>query len=165
MPPVPAPGLPLSVAVPSWLSVKLTPDGSASPLRVIVVATGTALVVIAKLPTSPTLNVVLFGLVKVPLSLIVSVKLCDAGDPTPLVAVNVSGNDPREPLAGVPLSVAVPLPLSVNLISVGSTPLCVSVAVGVPVLMTVNDPATPAVKVTLAALVIAAGACTLSLKL
>jgi hypothetical protein len=52
VPPVPAAGVPASVAVPSWLSVKVTPVGSATPPRVIVVAAGKLLVVIEKAPAA-----------------------------------------------------------------------------------------------------------------
>ena len=50
---------------------------------------------------------------------------------------------------------AVPLPLSVNVTPVGSAPVRVRVGLGVPVVVTVNDPAVPIVNVVLLALVIA----------
>ena len=49
----------------------------------------------------------------------------------------------------VPLSVAVPLPLSVNVTPLGRAPLSVSAGVGKPVAVTVKVPAAPAVKVVL----------------
>ena len=60
------------------------------------------------------------------------------------------------PAAGVPARVAVPLPLSVNVTPVGNVPLSVSVAGGVkPVVVTVNVPGVPTVKVVLLGLVMA----------
>ena len=63
MPPVPAPGVPLSVAVPLPLSMKLTPKGNA-PLRVSEIG-AVPVVVTRKLPATPTLKVVAFALVMV----------------------------------------------------------------------------------------------------
>ena len=63
------------------------------------------------------------------------------------------------PAAGVPLSVAVPLPLLTNVTPLGSVPVCVSVGVGVPVVVTVKLPAVPTVNVVLLALVIAGAVC------
>jgi hypothetical protein len=57
----------------------------------------------------------------------------------------------------VPARVAVPLPLSWKLTPLGRTPVSFSVGVGVPLAVTVNPPADPAVNVVLAALMIAAG--------
>ena len=45
------------------------------------------------------------------------------------------------PAAGVPASVAVPLPLLVNVTPVGSVPVRVNVAAGKPVVVMVNVPA------------------------
>jgi hypothetical protein len=59
------------------------------------------------------------------------------------------------PAAGVPLSVAVPLPLATNVTPVGSAPVFVNDAVGVPVVVTVNVPVAPTVNVALFALGIA----------
>ena len=66
---------------------------------------------------------------------------------------------------GVPASVAVPLPLFVNVTPGGSVPVCViEVARGEPATCTVNEPAVPAVNVVAAGLVnfhfVAAGAAT-----
>jgi hypothetical protein len=57
----------------------------------------------------------------------------------------------------VPARVAVPLPLSWKVTPLGRMPVPLSAGVGVPVAVTVNPPADPAVNVVLAALVIAAG--------
>src|SRR5207253_1763050 len=55
-PPLLGAGVPASVAVPSWWSVKLTPPGSA-PLALSVVALGKSWpVVTVKLPAEPTVN-------------------------------------------------------------------------------------------------------------
>src|SRR6185503_1757480 len=59
-PPVPAAGVPARVAVPSPLSVKLTPDGRL-PVSVIVVAVGA--VVTVNVPAEPTAKVVWSALV------------------------------------------------------------------------------------------------------
>jgi len=59
------------------------------------------------------------------------------------------------PAAGVPLSVPVPLPLSVKVTPVGRlTPPRVRLGVGKPVVVTVNDPTIPTVNVVALALVI-----------
>src|SRR5262249_58678849 len=123
-------GVPLNVAVPSPLLVNVTPAGSVTPPRVIVVAAGNACVVTVKLPLMPTVNVVLFALVKRPASLILSVKLCVAAVPTPLTAENLNVCAPPVPAAGVPLSVAVPSPLSTKVTPDGNAPDWVSAAVG-----------------------------------
>ena len=62
------------------------------------------------------------------------------------------------PAAAVPARVAVPLPLSAKVTPEGSAPDSVIAAVGLPVVVTENDPAVPAVKVAELALVMA-GAC------
>src|SRR5260370_1409120 len=62
------------------------------------------------------------------------------------------------PLAGVPLSVPVPFPLSTKAIPPGSdSPTALKLGVGVPVAVTVNEPALPTTKVALFALVMAGG--------
>ena len=80
-------------------------------------------------------------------------KLWLAAVPTPLLAVNVRGYVPPVPDAGVPLSVPVPLPLSLNVTPLGSVPASLSDGVGAPVVVTVNVPAVPTVNVVLFALV------------
>jgi len=62
--------------------------------------------------------------------------------PAVLVAVNVITNVPA--VVGVPLSTPVAL---ANVTPPGKVPVSVSVGVGVPVAVTVNEPATPTVKV------------------
>ena len=52
-----------------------------------------------------------------------------------------------------------PLPLSVKVMPGGSGPVSVSAGAGNPVVVTVNEPPAAAVKVVLAALVIAGGWC------
>ena len=71
------------------------------------------------------------------------------------VALIVNGYVPPVPGAAFPASVAVPLPLFVNVIPAGSVPDRLSVGVGVPVARTVNDDAVPTVNVFVFALVIA----------
>jgi len=80
----------------------------------------------------------------------VSVKLCTALLPTPLLAVNVREYVLFVPVAGVPLSAPVP---ALNVTPDGSEPVSVRVGVGEPVTVTGNDPAAPTVKVALFALV------------
>ncbi len=70
----------------------------------------------------------------------------------------VIGKLPSVPDAAVPARVAVPLPLSLNVMPVGSAPDSVIAAVGLPVVVTENDPAVPTVKVAAPPLVMA-GAC------
>ena len=60
-------------------------------------------------------------------------------------------------LVVVPASVAVPFPLSMNMIPLGRLPVSLKAGVGVPVDITVNMPAMPAVNVVLAPLVICGG--------
>ena len=65
--------------------------------------------------------------------------------------------------SGVPLSVAVPLPLSTNVSPLGNAPVSVIDGVGDPVVVIVNEPATPTVNVPPLALVIAAAVPTVRL--
>ena len=69
----------------------------------------------------------------------------------PLLAVMVIGVLPIP--AAVPEIVAVPLPLSVKFTPEGNATFLVRVGAGLPVVVTVNVPLAPAVKVTLFALV------------
>src|SRR5689334_19621739 len=87
-----------------------------------------------------------------------------ASGETPLLAVMVIGNDP--PVVAVPARVAVPSPLSVNVTPLGSDPvLVIVVAAGTPgTVVTVNESATPVVKVAWSALVICGGWLTVSVK-
>ena len=62
---------------------------------------------------------------------------------------------PPLPPSGVPLSVAVPSPLSANVTPPGRAPLSLTVGVGKPVVVTVNVPDAPVVNVVAAALVMA----------
>ena len=79
MPPLPAAGVPARVAVPFWLSLKVTLPDSV-PLHVSVVAVGNpGLVVMGNVPGAPTANVVVLLLVIVGASATVRVK--DGGHP------------------------------------------------------------------------------------
>lgn len=62
---------------------------------------------------------------------------------------------PPVPAAGVPESVAVPLPLLVNITPEGRVPVRESVALGEPVVVKVKLPLVPTVKVVALALVMA----------
>ena len=64
------------------------------------------------------------------------------------------------PAAGVPLNVAVPLPLLTNVTPLGSVPALLSEGVGAPVVVTVKLPAVPTANVVLLALVIDGAVCT-----
>ena len=85
----------------------------------------------------------------------VSVKVWSALGKTVLLAVIVIGYVPPVPAPGVPLSVAVPLPLSTNVTPPGRAPVSLRAGAGEPVLVTVNVPALPTVKIVLAPLVMA----------
>ena len=69
---------------------------------------------------------------------------------------------PDVPAAGVPQRIPV---AGVKVTPVGSGPVSLSVGAGVPVAVTVNDPAALTANVVLVALVIAAGVFTVSVKL
>ena len=92
----------------------------------------------------------------------VSVKDCVAFVPMPLLAVMVMVV--TDAPAGVPLIVAVPFPLSTNVIGLGSEPVKESAGVGLPVVVTLKLPFTPTVNVVLLALVITGAACTVMVK-
>src|SRR5262249_20940803 len=111
---------PLCVGVPdsSPAVVSVRPVGSV-PVNVIVGA-GKLLVVIEKALRTLSVKFAVFALVNAPASLTVSVKLCVAAAPTPLVAVIVSACTPPVPAAGVPPIVAVPSPLSWKNIPLGT---------------------------------------------
>ena len=64
------------------------------------------------------------------------------------------------PTAGIPVIVAVPLPLSVKFTPVGNAPVLVRPAVGFPVVVTVKVPVDPTVNVALFPLVMEGGTCT-----
>ena len=72
---------------------------------------------------------------------------------------------PPLPASGVPLSVAVPFPLSTKFTPAGSAPVSVSAGTGNPMVVTVKLPSVPVVKVVLPALVIAGAWSTVSVKL
>ena len=82
-----------------------------------------------------------------------SVKDWVAFAPIPLLAVKLIGNVPEAD--GVPLSVPVPLWLSVNRMPPGSAPISCKAGVGIPVAVTVKEPAIPEVKLAAFALVMA----------
>ena len=81
--------MPLSVAVPLPLSTKVTPPGRAPvSLRA---ADGEPVLVTVNVPALPTVKVVLAALVMAGAWSTVRLKLCVASEPTPLLAVMVSG--------------------------------------------------------------------------
>jgi hypothetical protein len=154
-PPVPAAGVPLSVAVPLPWSMNVTPAGN-TPASVIGATVGNPVVVTVNVPALPTAKVVVLALVIAGAWPTVSVKTCVAFGSTPLLAVIVSKYEPPLAAPGVPLRVAVPLPLSVKVTPVGSAPFSVTVpTTGDPLIVTVNVPALPTVNVAVLPLVIA----------
>jgi hypothetical protein len=156
-------GVPFSVPVPFPLSVKVTPLGSV-PASVRAGA-GKPVAVTVNVPAAFTVNVALFALVIFGASSTVSVKFWTAFAPTPFEAVNLIGYVPPLPDTGAPARVPVPLPLSVKVRPPGSAPVSVRAGAGKPVVVTLNEPAVPAVKVTLLALVKAGAWPTVSVKL
>ena len=119
------------------------------------VGLGVPVAVTVNVPGVPTEKVVLLALVITGAVFTVKVKLWPAGDPTPLLAVNVMGYVPLVPAAGVPASMPVPGPINPNDTPAGSVPVSLSVGVGKPVVVTVNVPAAPTENVVLLALVMA----------
>src|SRR5579859_6168476 len=105
VPPVPAAGVPASVAVPLPLSLKVTPDGSA-PVSVKLGA-GKPVVVTEKVPAEPTVKVVALTLLMAGALPTIKVKFWLAGVPTPLVAVMVMGREPDSARAAVGIAVVV----------------------------------------------------------
>jgi hypothetical protein len=131
--------------------VKPTPTGNA-PLTDNVVGDGyPAVVVTVNAPAEPTANTAASALVITGFLTTVSVNAWVAFGLTPLLAVIVIGKDPDTD--GVPARVAVPSPLSVKLSPAGNTPVRVIAGVGVPVVVTVNEPAEPTANVAELALV------------
>jgi len=147
VPPVPAPGVPLSTPVPG---LNVTPVGNV-PVS-LNVGLGVPVAVTVNVPAVPTVKVVLFALGIPGAMFTVSVKLVIAGEPTPCDAVNVMGYVPAVPAPGVPLSTPV---AAVNVTPVGSVPDSLRVGAGKPVVVTVNVPAAPTVNIVLVALVMA----------
>ena len=143
VPPLPAAGVP-----PSTNPLNVTPFGS-GPLSTIVGA-GKPVAMTGKPPFVPTVNVVLFALVIAGAALTVSVKGCPAFGPAPFDAIKLMKKLPD--CVGVPERT--PL-AALNVTPVGSAPLSLSVGAGNPVVVTLNDPATPRTNAVELALVIA----------
>ena len=146
MPSVPAAGVPLNVPVPFPLSANIRFAGRGTP-PIVTVGAGTPLVVTVNDPATPVVNVALFALVMAGPWLTVRVNVCVASGRTPLAAVIVRVYTPVVPGSGVPLNVAVPLPLLVKPTPAGRAPMAVIVGSGKPVVVIVNVPALPTVKV------------------
>src|SRR5262245_38887417 len=125
------------VAVPSPLSVNVRPSGSAS--LVDSAGAGEPVAITVNVPAVPTAKIVDESLVitgPCPTSI---VSTCIAAGAVWFVAVTVTGCVPPSPAAGVPVIVAVPLPLSVKLKPFGSVPLSANVGWANPVVVIVND--------------------------
>lgn len=162
MPPVPAAGVPLRVAEPVP-PVKVTPLGRLPDS--VIVGVGLPMAVIVNEPLVPAVKVVLLALENTGALFTVNVKDCVALLPTPLPAVKEMLYVPFVPVAGVPLRVPVPFPLSANVTPFGSGPDSVKAGVGKPDAATWNVPAPPTEKVVLLALVIAGASSTVKVKL
>ena len=83
---MPAPGVPLRTPV---AELNVTPLGSVPPS--LKLGAGNPVTVTVNVPAVPTVNVVLFALVIAGAWFTVSVKLCAALPPTPLLAVKLIG--------------------------------------------------------------------------
>ena len=150
VPPVPAPGVPLSTPV---AGTKVTPEGSAPVSDK--VGAGVPVAVTVNVPAAPTVNVALEALVMAGAAVArdtVSVKLCVAFVPTPFAAVIVIGYVPLVPAAGVPARIPV---AGVKVTPDGNVPVILIVGTGVPVAVAVKVPAVPIANVALFTLVIA----------
>jgi hypothetical protein len=145
VPPVPAAGVPASVAVPFPLSAKITPPGN-EPVSDST-GCGFPVEVTVNVPADPTVNVVDAADVIAGAWFTVNVKDCWAFGNTPFAAVIVMAYDPPVPAAGVPASDAVPFPLSTKVTPVGNAPVSASPGMGLPVAVTANEPADPTVNV------------------
>ena len=142
------------------LSLNVTPAGSVP--EGVIDGAGAPVVVTPNVPAAPTANVVEAALVTIAGRSTCSRKDCCASVPTPLCAVIVTAYDVAAPAPAEPDSVAVPLPLSVNVTPVGSVPDSDSVGDGVPVDVTVKEADVPTTNLVDVALVIAACWCTVS---
>jgi hypothetical protein len=160
VPPVPAAGVPLRTPV---VVLNVTPVGNV-PVSLNVGA-GVPVAITVNVPGVPTVNVVLLPLVITGAVFTVSVKLCVAGVPTVLLAVNVMEYVPTLPDAGVPLSVPVPSKLSLKVTPLGSAPASSKDGTGKPVVITVNDAKVPTVNVVALGLMMAGASSTVSVKL
>src|SRR5271157_2354479 len=114
--------------------------------------------------TTPLMLKITLGVVIGGPGITVRVKFWVASLPTPLEAVKCREYVPPVPAAGVPLSVAVPLPLSANITPLGKAPVSLRLGVGEPVAVTVKLPAAPTVKAALLALVMAGAWLTVRVK-
>ncbi len=146
--PVPAAGGPVRTPV---VELNVTPVGSAPVSDRDGV--GVPVAVTVNVPAVPTVNVAWLTLVNAGAVLTVNVKACVALEPTPLLAVMVMGNVPWD--EAVPLSVAVPLPLSTKVTPPGSAPVSARAGFGKPVEVTVKLPRALTEKEVAVALVIA----------
>ena len=91
-------------------------------------------------------------------------KVCELL-PAALVALKAIAYVLPVPGAGIPARVPVPFPLSVKDTPLGSVaPPSLMAGVGVPVVVTVNDPAAPTVNVAALALVITGAVSTVNVK-
>ena len=145
--------------MPSPLSTNVTPVGRV-PVSV-EVPVGLPAVVTRKVPLFPTLKVALSALVTLGAKLTFKAKFWVAGGLTPLSATKLRLKTP--PFVGVPLKVAVPSPLSTN-VTPGSVPVSVIAGAGNPLVVTVNVPFAPRVKLVVFALVICGASFTTMIK-
>ena len=145
-------------------ALKVTPVGSGVTVSA-KVGGGVPVAVTVKVPPVPAVNKALLALVIFGASSTVSVKVCVALVSTPLLAVMVKVYVPPVVAAGTPLSVAVPLPLSVKVTLLGNAALpSLRLGLGKPLVVTVKAPALPTVNVVALALVIDGASSTVSVK-
>ena len=143
-------GIPVIVAVPFELAVKVSPLGGV-PMS-LTVAVGTPVVVTLNVPLVLTVKYAVVALVIAGAWSFVNTKDCVTVFAA-LTAVIVMGKLPPVPTAGVPAMVAVPFVLAVKLTPLGKAPDSLSVGTG-PAVVTLNVKGVPTVEVAAAALVI-----------
>ena len=126
----PAGGVPVSVPVPLPLSWK---DAQAGRLAAFSIGNGKPVVATVNDRGTPTAMLALAALVKTAFWSMVIVTACVVRELAPLLAVMTYCAVPPVPAAGVPVMVAMPVPLSVNTSPEGSFGLIVNVVLlGVP---------------------------------
>lgn len=144
--------MPENVAVPFVKAVNVIPDGRV-PAVLAIAGVGTPLADTVNVPAEPIVKVALVALVNAGATpaTTVRVKLWFA---VPLLFWAVMPSELVLGAVGVPLIVAVPLPLSTKVTPEGSAPDTVSAGLGLPVVVTVKVLSAPTANVALVALVI-----------
>ncbi len=149
-------GVPARVAVPLWLSVKVTPVGRLDQPHA---GAGYPPAVAVKLNADPTVPVAVVALVNAGAWPTTRVNVCVAAGVTPLLAVIVNVVVPVA--VGVPEMSAMPVPSSRNVRPAGNVPVSVITGVGEPVAVMATAPAALNVKSATAPLVMMGAAAAL----